>query len=769
MGLARLGLALEKSDDHQSEAAKNEGAKNKIEHEIRLAARIFTRASRSAFPFSTFWPNRSNLRLKTPIFPLFSKIKALSRQILKSTNHQRENRVSVGKSEPLKPPKLCASALDLEIAMFRQLFAIGALISATLLPFNARADVPANFSQTTLASGLDAPTALRFAPDGRLFICEQAGRLRILKNGALLPTPFVTVSTERFGERGLLGVAFDPSFASNRWIYLYYTVIEAGGGRHNRVSRFRASQSNPDLAESGSEQIIFELPALSSASNHNGGALAFGRDGKLLVAVGENAQPEKAQNLGSLFGKMLRLNPDGTIPTDNPFYSQNSGQNRAIWALGLRNPFTFAVQRTTGRIFINDVGQSTWEEINDGRAGANYGWPQTEGATDASGISSPFFSYGRNDGCAITGGAFYNPARANFPEEFVGAYFYADLCKGDIRVLDTTTRQSRRFAGYLINPVGLETGPDGALYYLEFGGGRVGRISYTQDLRPVPGGPLDVRAMPGQNARFEVTALGVGPFTYRWQRTNDGGKTYLNLAPRTPVLTLENVQLADSGARFRAIIGNAYGTRASRAAKLTVSSNLAPIPQILAPRATWLYSGGQSIVFRGSATDAEDGTLAPNAFTWRVDFHHDTHFHPFLPSQNGISEGTFVVPNRGETALNVWYRIHLTVRDSQGLTATTTRDIFPRIVNFSFQTNIPGVPIFFDGQNVPNPVTIRGVSGLRHSLRVPETFQIGATTYVFQSWTNGRARKQEITFPLHDAKWTATYAIQSSGASNGAS
>ncbi len=235
--------------------------------------------------------------------------------------------------------------------------------------------LPADFVETILTTDLNSPTAMRFAPDKRLFVCEQGGALRVVKSGQLLPTPFLRVNTDSNGERGLLGVTFDPNFASTRWVYVYYTVIGPNSTRYNRVSRFRASTANPDVAEMGSEQVVLDLPGLSSATNHNGGALAFAASGKLLVAVGENANGSNSQSLNTTLGKMLRINPDGTIPTDNPFYSKTTGQNRAIWALGLRNPFTFAIQPGSNRVFINDVGQNRFEEINDGKGGANYGWP----------------------------------------------------------------------------------------------------------------------------------------------------------------------------------------------------------------------------------------------------------------------------------------------------------------------------------------------------------------------------------------------------------
>src|SRR5262245_50109108 len=249
-----------------------------------------------------------------------------------------------------------------------------ALLLLAAVPARA-ATLPAGFAEVQVAGGIASPTAMAFAPDGRLFVAEQGGRLRVIKSGALMATPFVDLSgvVDFQGERGLLGVTLDPSFATNQFVYVYFTVRSSP--IHNRVVRYTASG---DVAAAGSDVLILRLDNLSTATNHNGGALHFGPDGKLYVAVGENANSSNAQTLGNLLGKLLRVNADGTIPTDNPFFNTASGANRAIWALGLRNPFTFAFQPGTGRVFINDVGQDTWEEINDGIAGSNYGWPTTE-------------------------------------------------------------------------------------------------------------------------------------------------------------------------------------------------------------------------------------------------------------------------------------------------------------------------------------------------------------------------------------------------------
>jgi glucose/arabinose dehydrogenase len=341
------------------------------------------------------------------------------------------------------------------------------------------AALPVGFSESVVAGGLVNPTAMEFSPTGLLFVAEQVGPMKVFQNGTQLRANFfrdAPISVDASGERGLLGIAFDPDYASNHYVYVYYTATAPVA--HNRVSRFTANAAG-DLALAGSERVILELDNLSSATNHNGGAIHFGPDGKLYVAVGDNANGSNSQTQNNLLGKVLRLNADGTIPTDNPFYASATGQNRAIWALGLRNPFTFAFQNGTGRMFINDVGQNTWEEIDDGRAGANYGWPATEGPTTDPNFTGPFYAYDHSQGCAITGGAFYNPAGRQFPSDYAGDYFFADYCGGWIRKIDLTTKAVTDFATGISSPVDLRVDAAGNLYYLAHGSGQVFQVRFT--------------------------------------------------------------------------------------------------------------------------------------------------------------------------------------------------------------------------------------------------------------------------------------------------
>ena len=388
------------------------------------------------------------------------------------------------------------------------------LASALLIGSAAHgATLPSGFAETRIATGIASPTAMSVAPDGRLFVSEQGGRLRVIKNGALLATPFLTLNVDSSGERGLLGVAFDPNFATNNFVYVYYTT--AAAPVHNRVSRFTASASNADVVAAGSEVQLLNLPNLSSATNHNGGAIHFGTDGKLYISVGDNANSGNSQVLTTTLGKFLRINADGSIPADNPFVSQTSGINKAIWARGLRNPFNFAVDRANGRIHINDVGENTWEEVNLASAGVNFGWPQTEGPNPpgSAGVRYPIYAYEHaGGGCAIVGAAFYRPVTANFPAEYAGRYFFGDLCGGFIRMLSPPSYTSAAgFATGISSLVDIQVAPDGSLYYLARDGGEVFRVRFTANSAPsITSHPANRTVSAGQSASFTSRRIGHG-------------------------------------------------------------------------------------------------------------------------------------------------------------------------------------------------------------------------------------------------------------------
>lgn len=351
-------------------------------------------------------------------------------------------------------------------------------VAIVLFSFQTYAAVPVGFSQKVVVKNLVNPTRLAIAPDGRIFIAEQAGRIKIVEKGTLLPQPFLNIATrvDSQGERGLLGIAFDPNFLVNQWVYVFYT--SKSPVVHNRVSRFKA---NGDTVLPDSEDVLLDIQPSGSSKEHNAGAIGFGADGKLYIAVGDGGVASNAQSLANLKGKMLRINKDGSIPTDNPFYNSASGVNRAIWAKGLRNPYNFDVQPGSGRIYVNDVGEDSWEEVNQIIKGANYGWPIKEGKSTDTRFRNPIIVYphATNLPCtAIIGSAFYNPIKDEFPKDYVGDYFYGDFCGGWIRRYDIATNKSVSFATGMGQMVDFQTTPDGILYVLRKDGGILYSITF---------------------------------------------------------------------------------------------------------------------------------------------------------------------------------------------------------------------------------------------------------------------------------------------------
>jgi glucose/arabinose dehydrogenase len=626
--------------------------------------------------------------------------------------------------------------------------------------------LPSGFTQTQIATNLAGPTRVEVSPDNRIFVLEKPGRVRVIKNGTMLSTPYLTVTVDTQGERGLLGIAFDPSFATNRFVYVYYTATTPA--IHNRISRFTASSTNPDVVDSSSEKILFELPNLN-AIYHNGGAIHFGTDGKLYAAVGDNKTNSPAQSLTSLWGKILRINPDGTIPTDNPFYTDTTGVYRAIWAYGLRNPWSFAVQPGTGEILINDVGESTWEEINLGAAGANYGWPNTEGPTSDPQYVTPLYYYsthGVSGSCAICGATFYNPTAGNqqFPSSYLGKYFFGDLCGGWIRVLDPQTATVNGF--FLTggtNLVDVKMAPDGSLYYLQQGtGSNTGalyQIRYTS-APSISQQPQSQAVNVGQTASFSVSASGSTPFTYQWRRNGT------NISGATSSSYSFVAQASDNGAQFTVVVTNSVGAATSNVATLTVNSTgtTPPTASITQPLQGATFSGGDTIFFAGTASDSKDGTLPASAYDWSVTFQHDTHFHPFIDSIPGVTSGSFTIPYQNvETSPNVWYRIHLLVTNSSNVSTEVIRDVLPLKSDVTLATSPSGLGLTLDGIPITAPYTFTGVQGITRTLGATTPQTLGNQPYNFAGWSDGGTMTHDIRTPTSNTTYTATFAPATTG------
>lgn len=352
-------------------------------------------------------------------------------------------------------------------------------------------DPPSNLVAQLVVGGLSDPVYLT-APSGddRLFIVEQPGRIRIVQNGQLVPTPFLNIVPLVLsgGERGLLSMAFHPSYAANGYFYVNYT----DNGGDTRVVRYTVS-ADPNVADAGSAKQI--LLVGQPFGNHNGGHVLFGPDGFLYIAMGDGGSGGDPQNHGqdltTLLGALLRIDVDGgdpyAIPTSNPFRGQ-PGARDEIWAYGLRNPWRFAFDATASTLYIADVGQNALEEVNAVGATAapvNYGWRIMEGTScfnppqncNQTGLTLPVLEYGRGSGCSVIGGFVY---RGSTLSGLQGHYFYSDWCSGWLRSFRLDNGQAADQQEWNVGSIGavLSFGQDGSgeLYVLS-GNGSVYRLA----------------------------------------------------------------------------------------------------------------------------------------------------------------------------------------------------------------------------------------------------------------------------------------------------
>lgn len=627
---------------------------------------------------------------------------------------------------------------------------------------------PAGFQATKVAEGLN-PTDMEFSANGQyLFIADKTGKVFLVENDVLVPTPLMDISavimTE--GEMGLTHLCLDPDFATNHYVYVYYTILN----RRNRVSRFTF---NPVAKTLGSEYILANLYPMTG-NIHTGGAMNFGKDGKLYIATGESSHPAWAQDIYNQLGKVLRMNKDGSIPTDNPFYNVLTDSLRYIYALGFRNPFAADIHPVTGRYFICDVGQNTYEEINEVVAGGNYGWATVEGPIQAGttapeNYKEPILYYSHDDGCAVVGAAFYAPAQPTFPAQYFNKFFYSDYCNQTIRYMDPDTYQDLGvFGSNLKRPVAFAVKPSGEFYYLDRGGqpqhgeedldGILWKVEYTGSLAPVIGAhPQTAIASVGGTATFSILANGLG-LTYQWMKNSVD-------IPNTDssALVLSNLLLADSGALITCRVTNSFGTATSNAAVLRVTSRPPPVPVIAAPADGSTYVANSNMAFSGSASDDVDGTLTPDKLTWKIDFHHDTHYHPGLDATpgNAVTGSFFLAPNI-EVSDTVWYRIYLTAENSLGLRSTVYHEIKPQKVTLHIKSLVAGrlaaIPLNLDGTITEAPVDKLSVKGVIRNIVAQTSYTVNDTLFTFLGWGNGSTNPSlTITTPNADTTITALY------------
>ena len=591
----------------------------------------------------------------------------------------------------------------------------------------AAAHSPDGFISEIVVDSIPRPMDLAFAPDGRVFIATLHGDVRIVKDGVLLPTPFTTVQTNSSGERGLLGIALDPDFVSNGYVYLFFTYennpSDLQGPKTGRLLRVTA---NGDVAVPGSELVILgsqggtpsqpsceDFPAgtdciPADGLSHTGGALRFAPDGKLLLATGDAAWGTenfdelilRSQDVDSLAGKLLRINSDGSAPPDNPMYTGDPSANRSkVWSYGLRQPFRMGIDPVTGLPFIGDVGSNYWEEINVAEAGQNFGWPCYEGYTQhviqaalpfcQAFIASetvpaePLYIYNRSPGAAVIGGTFSQTV--SYPEEFQNAYFFGDWVRNTIYTLktdengDLLPESGHEFLTNASAPIAFATGADGEIYYLTWpritsSFGELRHIAYTDtDQAPV--------------AQASASPMGgLGPLTVQFSSVGSydpegGGLVFFwdfedgtNSDAEHPVRTFDQNGEYDVSLTITDEAGN------SDSVTLTVVvGNEPPEATISTPDPRAVYQAWDVTAFSGYGVDPEDGDVAAAFTQWTVLRHHcepasgDCHTHSFV-EMTGLG-GTLLAPDQGDALY--YLELRLTVVDSSGLSDTDVIFIGP--------------------------------------------------------------------------------------------
>ena len=639
----------------------------------------------------------------------------------------------------------------------------------------AAQDVPSDFGAFVIEEDVAAPVSLGMAPDGRLIVLTDSGRALMVKNDQVLPTPVFDIrdKVDTSGSQGLQSIAFDNNFEENGYIYVTYTFDTSGDTRdslgQNRLVRFTMVG---DVATD--ETLLFnDFPSGDNITLHYGGAVEVGTDGKIYTTVGDYLLGPNSQNLNNVQGTVLRLNKDGSIPTDNPFYDELEGPNRAIYAYGLRNPFQTALRPSDGEIFISDVGGNLFEELNVLERGANYGWRLAEGPRDPNNPAhndfvDPLWAYRHIDnfpndplaGCAIIGGSFYETANPTFPSRFHDQYFTGDFCTGNVYVVDPDTGAAEVFAetaGFGL--VDMAVSPTtGELFYIHqafrgdqaFPAGGIGKISFVgeQEQVLITSQPGDVSIAVGGDASFFVGATGNGDLTYQWTRNgvNIEGES-------SPRLTVSNVQDSDNNDQFAVQITNVDGAVTSRSATLSITDNTVPVPSItitgVGPDG---YEAGREFSFSGSAIDAEDGELPASALTWDIRLNHDDHDHE-LTTALGAS-GTVTVPPDIETSTNVWITLYLTATDSDGTASTASQRVDPHIVDVTLASDPEGLDVTLEGQDRAAPFTFDSVVGVRREIGAPGAQTRDGDTFTFTSWSDGSARNEPRITPSSDTTLT---------------
>lgn len=663
------------------------------------------------------------------------------------------------------------------------------------------------FVEDVLFSNQFVVTAFDFAPDGRIFFAKKNGEIRIWQNGSVLSTPFRTIpNVNDFSDRGLLGLALDPNFAQNGYVYAAYTYdvnpSDPDGIKTSRVIRMTA---NGNVYQSGSQQILLgtqvgtaEDPSCddwpgsncipSDEDSHSIGNIKFGPDGMLYVVTGDGAsyitvdsRAMRSQSLNSLGGKMLRVNPaNGNGLTDNPFYTGNASHNQSrVWAYGFRNNFRFDFKPGTNVIFGGDVGWNTWEEINVIQKGKNYGWPCYEGVNiqwayaGASGsafdpcdalvatpalVTMPLHWWDHPPDSAAVGGDFIGVN--DYSSQFHNTYWFGDFARDEISYLRVDSNNNLIpgsvdvFTSSADGPVQIETGPDGNIYYIAINAGELRRLRYVGDNRP-PIAAASANPTSG-NAPLQVDFSSAGSMdpdagqaiTYHW---NFGDGTTSTAANPTKTYS--------SNGTYDAVltVTDPFFLIDQDTVQIQVG-NQAPTATITSPADESSYDIGDMVSFSGTGTDSEDGNLTGSSLQWSVVLVHcneptfeNCHTHGHFTDDG--SSGSFEFEQHGDY---VYFEIYLTATDSGGLQDTAMVTVVPNTVDLQFTSNRVGIQLNVNGitETVPFTRTVPRMSIQTLTAISPQN--PGGGTVYFQSWSNGGAQQHEALASAN-ATYNAVY------------
>ncbi|PZR20137.1 MAG: carbohydrate-binding protein [Flavobacterium psychrophilum] len=638
--------------------------------------------------------------------------------------------------------------------MYSQSNTLRCLLIAFMLLISIQANSQYITENLTPNAVISEGLSLEQSSDGRIFIAERGGNVKVYQNDAV--STVFTVTTVTNNEQGLLGLTLHPDFADNGYLYVFYSINDGTVIRH-RIERYEISDNNQVL----SNQEILLLEPIGGGF-HNGGDLKF-FDGYLYVTVGDSQQNTNSQDLETYKGKILRLTEDGLPAPGNPFYGTGSVTRQSIWVYGFRNPWRLVPSPSTGKLYVLDVGTS-WEEINEisNPAIRNYAWGHPQGGdgvqTETNLFTNPIFTYATGSiGNAITNGVLYDPATPQYPN-LQGKFIFKDYVNVDIRYFDPTVANPTSTVFYT-SPhqyaLGMMLGNDGYIYYCSYGNnGDLIKLDYIEtDAPTIADHPQSQTIMETYPVTFSVNASGLG-LTYQWQYNN------VDIPGATGAsYTIPEVEMADAGA-YRVIVTNTAGTVTSNAATLTVIPfTNTPQVQILFPLPTLTWNADDTIHFEATANDIEDGELPASAFSWSIDlFHEDVpgagHSHPGA-SPVGVKSGDFIASNQGEKTPNVWYRFKVTVTDSDGLTASTFVDVHPNLVDVTVTSSPALLNLELNQKPVTAPATRQVVANATlQTLNAPTPQYVGNIRYDFDHWGQGGAANQNFQAP---ATGTVTY------------